>query len=261
MQICSLIEPCKPYFVAPTEHNITKSFVVATETLTVYSSNKLENVGASLTDTTRLINELLRTPNTPSRTSLEPSKAAKRREVLQHFQVLQDVRRYAKDKLPLTEEILKTWHSQLMTELLPPAEVGQYRREGVFAGEMIFPEAETVPGLMRGLLVQWPQKAESPFAQAAWLMHGFVAIHPFVDGNGRMSRLMCNYVLTLNGFPFGLPMGDRIAYLKAWRYADRRYDGPRRTGLLAGLLVEEADKVIHFGANLSQKEEFSLVAT
>lgn len=36
---------------------------------------------------------------------------------------------------------------------------------------------------------------------AAFLHHGFVKIHPFIDGNGRVSRLLTNLYLIAHDYP------------------------------------------------------------
>ena len=43
------------------------------------------------------------------------------------------------------------------------------------------------------------------FMLAAWLLFKFVNIHPFMDGNGRMCRLLANRVLAVI-FPFPVPI-------------------------------------------------------
>ena len=44
----------------------------------------------------------------------------------------------------------------------------------------------------------------------------FVSIHPFSDGNGRISRLLANYVLKKHGYPLiNIKFGDRISYYKS----------------------------------------------
>ena len=51
---------------------------------------------------------------------------------------------------------------------------------------------------------------------AAWTHAEFVRIHPFLDGNGRTSRLLMNYRLMENGFlPIYIAKEDRLAYYNA----------------------------------------------
>merc|ERR1712224_426478 len=69
----------------------------------------------------------------------------------------------------------------------------------------------------------------SPFAKAAWAFFGLVQIHPFSDGNGRLSRLVATYVLLKSDFPILFPLvareddsasNSRSAYISAIRQAE-----------------------------------------
>jgi hypothetical protein len=70
------------------------------------------------------------------------------------------------------------------------------------------PRPEDVPSLMRGLLATLERMARAqvdPIVQAAVVSFGFVFIHPFMDGNGRLHRLLIHYILARSGFtPQGL---------------------------------------------------------
>jgi hypothetical protein len=74
--------------------------------------------------------------------------------------------------------------------------------------EYVAPKPEDVAALMEGLLSCSARLAESavdPVVQAAVVSFGFVFIHPFSDGNGRLHRLLIHYVLSRARFtPAGL---------------------------------------------------------
>ncbi|MFM2167976.1 MAG: hypothetical protein RIS79_2347 [Verrucomicrobiota bacterium] len=60
-----------------------------------------------------------------------------------------------------------------------------------------------------------------PVACAAKLHHDFVCIHPFSDGNGRVARLLVNYVLMRSGYlPLIVRTEDKANYLTALHLAD-----------------------------------------
>jgi hypothetical protein len=88
-----------------------------------------------------------------------------------------------------------------------------YRQDQVYIGEQIEiarqsihyipPRPEDVPAMMDGLLallagVRAP--GVDPVVSAAVASFGFVFIHPFADGNGRLHRALIHYVLSVTGF-------------------------------------------------------------
>jgi hypothetical protein len=93
-----------------------------------------------------------------------------------------------------------------------------WRTDQVYVGEQldlarqkihyIAPRPLDVDSLMHGLLACAHRLEESPVdavVQAAVISFGFVFIHPFSDGNGRLHRLLIHHILARRGFtPKGL---------------------------------------------------------
>lgn len=90
---------------------------------------------------------------------------------------------------------------------------GDYRKSQVYVGEQvdlarqkihfIAPRPEDVPAMMDGLL-ECQERLEGTaldaVVQAAVAAFGFVFVHPFEDGNGRIHRLLIHFVLSRNTF-------------------------------------------------------------
>lgn len=71
------------------------------------------------------------------------------------------------------------------------------------------------------------QKSEHPVVLAAMLHYDFVRIHPFDDGNGRVARLIMNFVLLKNSLPpVIIKSADKRAYLNVLRQADAELLNP-----------------------------------
>lgn len=63
--------------------------------------------------------------------------------------------------------------------------------------------------------------AYEPIVRAVIAHHGFEAVHPFADGNGRVGRLLLNLLLMRAGYPPALLLRDwRVGYLQALSRAD-----------------------------------------
>ncbi|GAB5412315.1 MAG: Fic family protein [Chlamydiales bacterium] len=82
-----------------------------------------------------------------------------------------------------------------------------YVGEESLVGKMILhyipPRPEDLPVLMEGLLKSYYEMMHSelhPVIIAATLSFGFVLLHPFSDGNGRLHRYLIHYVLHLRKF-------------------------------------------------------------
>jgi len=79
----------------------------------------------------------------------------------------------------------------------------------------------------------------NPIELAAYAHHEFVRIHPFVDGNGRVARLLCNLVLVSKGYvPIIIRNKDRKKYFDVLEKA--HFGNLKEFVNFVGLMEEEA---------------------
>lgn len=133
------------------------------------------------------------------------------------------LRTLAKSGERVTQVDIRSLHSLVVGDD-PNLPDGAYRQIGVIisGAEYRPPEPLEVPARMADL-VEWvnePTKRH-PVVVAAVAHHELVAIHPFADGNGRVSRLLMNLLLMRSGLPIcNIRREDRAAYYEALAYAD-----------------------------------------
>lgn len=145
--------------------------------------------------------------------------------------------------IPLTQNFIRTLHKTLLREdytvyhTLPGGiqssyviHAGQYktRPNSVITrtGDRFeYASPEETPGLMSDL-VDWYNIAEqkgalSPIELAALFHYRYIRIHPFEDGNGRIARLMVNFILTRHDYPMIVVRSRRKSeYLDALHQTD-----------------------------------------
>ena len=145
--------------------------------------------------------------------------------------------------VPLTQNFIRTLHRTLLREdytvyrNLPGGEqtsytihAGQYktRPNSVitrYGDRFEYASPEETPVLMADL-VDWYNNAElegklSPVELAILFHYRYIRIHPFEDGNGRIARLLFNYILSRHGYPM-VVVRSRLKqdYLEALHQAD-----------------------------------------
>lgn len=139
-------------------------------------------------------------------------------EAINHEKAIIYLDELVKDNKPITEWNIKNIH-QLILKEIDNDNAGKYRRENVTikGATHIPPDYIKIPELMEKLILNYETwNKYHPIIQAA-LLHGeLVKIHPFVDGNGRTSRLVMNLDLMNNGYnPVIIKKEDRLEYYEA----------------------------------------------
>ncbi|MBI2548709.1 Fic family protein [Candidatus Woesearchaeota archaeon] len=182
-----------------------------------YNSNAIEGNSLTLRETALILNEKIIPKDSDLREVYETKN---------HQQAIELLERCNGD---LNEELIKKIHRYILTDI-DNKNAGKYREIKVFVtGEdVIFPSSQAVPKLMKGL-IKWYKENKStlhPLELAAITSMKFVSIHPFVDGNGRVSRLIMNFLLKKHQYPeINVYMKQRNNYLHSVRQAnDEKYE-------------------------------------
>lgn len=106
----------------------------------------------------------------------------------------------------------------LILQGIDNANAGKYRTVQVMisGAKHIPPQPYLVPKEMENLFIWYNENKDKlhPVELSAEMHERLVTIHPFIDGNGRTSRLLMNLILLQNGFPIAILKGDTVSRLK-----------------------------------------------
>lgn len=172
-----------------------------------YDSQRIEGSTLSLKETSDLLDKLISPRNKP---------IADVKEAEAHNNLFYEIISYDKD---LTLVAALYFHKKLFRGTRPDI-VGMIRKHQIMIARSKF--MPPLPAELYHLLhefFKWynmNKKRLNPVELAALVHLKFVTIHPFSDGNGRISRLMMNFVLNKHRYPmFNIEYGNRNSYYNA----------------------------------------------
>ena len=159
-----------------------------------YHSNAIEGNTLTLSETKVVLEGI----------TIGGKSMAEHLEAINHREAILFVEDLITNKEPLSEWNIKNIHALILKEI-DNTNAGKYRSENVVisGAKHIPPKSYEIGDLMQRLVAEYQNewKAFHPIVRAT-LIHGeFVKIHPFIDGNGRTSRLLLNFELMKNGYP------------------------------------------------------------
>ena len=151
---------------------------------------------------------------------------------------------------PLTETDVRDFHSLILAGDPSAGRYKMYLNRIEGSAHTPVPPVE-VPAAMHAML-KWLHECDLPAlwksaVAHAWLTH----IHPFDDGNGRIARLLANYVLGTGSYPplIVKSSSDRPRYLAALAHSDEAGD----ISPLARLFL----RVLNRGVEFMERPEFA----
>ena len=180
--------------------------------------------------------------------------------------------------MPLTQNFIRTLHKTLLREdytvyrNLPGGmqtsytiHAGQYktRPNSVitrYGDRFEYASPEETPALMTDLINWYNSEEElgrlSPVELAALFHYRYIRIHPFEDGNGRIARLLVNYILSRHGLPMIVVRSrKKQEYLEALHQADLNVGLVPSQGAHASL--EDIEPFVHYFYGLVANEIYN----
>ena len=199
-----------------------------------WSSNAIEGNTLTESETKVLLEDGLTAGGKPLRDSFEAIGHAEAYDFM--FSLLQSA--------SISEEDARTMHRMFYRNIDESA-AGSYRSRVVLITGSSYPVTEPgrIPSEMASLF-EWANSERGgyhPVEFAAQLHKRFVFIHPFIDGNGRISRLLMNAALIQDGYlPAIIPPILRREYIDLLERA-RTDDRPFAEFIAARVLESEKE--------------------
>jgi Fic family protein/DNA-binding Xre family transcriptional regulator len=177
-----------------------------------FESNRIEGNTLTLQETDLVVNEGITISGKSMREHLE---------AINHKEAIELIKELVEKKSVLTERTLLSIH-HLVLRGIDPQNAGKYRSVQVMikGSKHMPPQPFIVPKQMEDYFLWYNRNRKKlhPILLAAEMHERLVTIHPFIDGNGRTSRLVMNLILLQHGYVIANIKGEiqsRIEYYSA----------------------------------------------
>jgi len=203
------------YKVAPGKEALISLIGEAEIAEQVYNSNAIENSTITLEETEKILLQIDLDRFISQREIFEAKNLAR---------VVEYIDKHAKEK-ELTLDVILSLHKMLISNIRDEI-AGKFRgpNEYVRVGSHIAPAPQEILGRLEKMLAEYhAANHESIIKRIAKLHLAFEYTHPFMDGNGRIGRVLNNYLLIREGFvPINIKFIDRGKYYNAFKEFDER---------------------------------------
>ncbi|MCD4773577.1 MAG: Fic family protein [Bacteroidales bacterium] len=181
----------------------------------VYNSNAIENSTITLEETEKILLQIDLDRYITERELFETKNLAR---------VVSYLNTKAKEQ-ELNIEMILLLHKMLLSNIRDDV-AGQFRKnnEWVRVADHIASDPKHVIKKIENMLIKYNSTNNKNIIKKIALFHlTFENIHPFVDGNGRIGRVLNNYLLIREGYvPINIKFIDRKMYYNAFNEFDRK---------------------------------------
>ena len=176
----------------------------------VYNSNAIENSTLTLEETDKILLQIKLDRYITEREIFEAKNLAR---------VVAYIETKSKEN-ELNFDIILSLHKMLISNIRDDI-AGRFRKEDewVRMGDYVAPNPREVEERLQKVLTEYNSNtAESIIKRIAKFHLGFEYVHPFCDGNGRIGRVLNNYLLMRGGYvSINIKFIDRAMYYNAFR--------------------------------------------
>jgi|SRR3989344_261348 len=152
-----------------------------------YNTNAIEDSTITLEETREIVED-----------KISPNKSLRDiKETEYHYKIFLDM---LNKKQEISNNVILEWHNHIFKETKPDI-AGKYRDYLIRVGDHLAPDWQDVKKLMNAFIKFLNKAKINPVELAARVHYKFEKIHPFGDGNGRIGRLIMNYILWHNQYP------------------------------------------------------------
>ncbi len=206
-----------------------------------YESNRIEGNTLTLQETQLVIEKGLTISGKPLKEHLE---------AINHKEAIDYIKELVQSKSVLTEYDLKQIHA-IVLKSIDKENAGAYRNVPVMISGSSFipPQPYLLSKMMEDYFIFYNEHKDTlhPVVLAAEMHERLVTIHPFIDGNGRTSRLVMNLILLQHGYPIANIKGDadtRMKYYSSLEKAQTQNDKSDFIQLIVEVVKESLEKYL-----------------
>lgn len=212
LQDCDKLKSCLSE-VRPLPADALKKIEEALAIEYTYESNRIEGNTLTLQETELVVNEGVTIAGKSMREHLE---------AINHAEAIDYIKDFAKQNIEISQRTIKEIHS-LVLHGINRENAGKYRNVPVMisGSRHVPPQPYLIEKQMEDFMIRFTEMEKEeihPVLISAYLHDELVRIHPFIDGNGRTSRLLMNLYLLRNGYTLVNLKGtneDKLEYYRA----------------------------------------------
>lgn len=176
-----------------------------------FESNRIEGNTMTLRETDMVINEGLTISGKSMREHLE---------AINHHEAIGFIKDLMQRNISLNERDLLSIHNLILRGIIPE-DAGRYRKVQVMikGSSHMPPQPYMVAKDMEDYFIWYETNKNKlhPVILAAEMHERLVTIHPFIDGNGRTSRLVMNLILLQKGYIIANIKGDYDSHMQYYQ--------------------------------------------